>query len=424
MISNQPSPDTGLALALLSAISDATRDPMGGVTREGYGPGEQRAHDIVRAVAEREGLRARVDPAGNLYMTLPGADPSAKRLVIGSHLDSVRQGGDYDGAAGVAAGLAVAVGLRKAGFLPGRDIEVMAIRSEEGGAWFPTPFPGSRAALGLMQPDALATCRMDGTLTLEEAMRQSGFDPDWCRSGQRELGPDNVQAYVELHIEQGLVLEEEDRPVGIVFGLPGNRRHRFARVVGEYNHSGTTPRRHRRDAVLAAAELAYRLEQSWIRLEAAGHDLVVTFCVFETGPQAAFGKVPGEVAFKLDVRSGQQAALDALYRDLHALVAEIEAQRDVRFELGAEQAREPVPMDPTIVEALAQAATDAAVPFRRMASGGGHDAQSFVAAGIPAGMLFVRSQNGSHNPDEAMRPEDFEAACRVLMTWTVGAAGR
>ncbi|WP_328805658.1 Zn-dependent hydrolase [Sabulicella rubraurantiaca] len=424
MISNQPPPDTGLALALLSAIHDATRDPMGGVTREGYGPGEQKAHDIVRAAAECEGLRTRVDPAGNLYMTLPGADPSAKRLVIGSHLDSVRQGGDYDGAAGVAAGLAVVVGLRKAGFLPGRDIEVMAIRSEEGGAWFPTPFPGSRAALGLMQPDALATRRMDGALTLEEAMRQSGFDPDWCRSGQRELGPDNVQAYVELHIEQGLVLEEEDRPVGIVFGLPGNRRHRFARVVGEYNHSGTTPRRHRRDAVLAAAELAYRLEQSWIRLEAEGHDLVMTFCVFETGPQAAFGKVPGEVAFKLDVRSGQQAALDALYRDLHALVAAIEAQRGVRFELGPEQAREPVPMDPAIVEALAQAADDAAVPFRRMASGGGHDAQSFVAAGIPAGMLFVRSQNGSHNPDEAMRPEDFEAACRVLMAWTVGAASR
>lgn len=423
MISNQPSPDTGLAATLFSAIHEATRDPLGGVTREGYGPGEQKAHDIVRAAAEREGLRTRIDPAGNLYMTLPGADPSAKRIIIGSHLDSVRHGGDYDGAAGVMAGLAVAVGLRKAGFVPRRDIEIMAIRSEEGGAWFPTPFPGSRAALGLLQPDALATHRMDGSVTLEQAMRDTGFDPAWCLSGQRELGPDNVQAYVELHIEQGLVLEEANLPVGVVFGLPGNRRHRFARVVGEYNHSGTTPRRHRRDAVLAAAELAYRLEQCWIRLEEEGHDLVVTFCVFETTPQAGFGKVPGEVTFKLDVRSGQQAALDALYRDLHALIAEIEARRGVRFELGPEQARAPVPMDAETVDALARAAADASVPFLHMPSGGGHDAQSFVAAGIPAGMLFVRSQNGSHNPDEAMRMADFDAACRVLMAWTVGAAG-
>jgi N-carbamoyl-L-amino-acid hydrolase len=424
MLTNRPAPDIDLAATLLSAIHDATRDPRGGVTREGYGPGEQVAHDIVRAAAEREGLRTRTDPAGNLYMTLPGSDPAAKRLVIGSHLDSVEQGGDYDGAAGVMAGLAVAVGLKRAGFVPKRDIEVMAIRSEEGGAWFPTPFPGSRAALGLMQPEALATRRMDGSVTLEEAMRAAGFDPEWCRSGKRELGPHNVAAYVELHIEQGLELEEADLPVGIVYGLPGNRRHRFARVVGEYNHSGTTPRRHRRDAVLAAAELAHRLEQAWIQLEEQeGLELVCTFCVFETGPRAAFGKVPGEVLLKLDVRSGQQEALDRLFAELHALVVEIEARRGVRFELGPEQARAPVPMDPGMVEALARAAGEAGIPHRRMPSGGGHDAQSFAGAGIPAGMLFVRSQNGSHNPDEAMRMEDFRAACEVLTAWAISASG-
>ena len=131
---------------------------------------------------------------------MPGTDPTAKRIVIGSHLDSVAQGVDYDGTAGVLAGVAVAVGLRKAGITPRRAIEVMAIRSEEGGAWFPTPFPGSRAVLGLMEPEALATPRMDGSITLEQALRQSGFDPDWCRSGKRKLGPHNVAAYVELHI--------------------------------------------------------------------------------------------------------------------------------------------------------------------------------------------------------------------------------
>ncbi|MGG5807634.1 Zn-dependent hydrolase [Falsiroseomonas sp. CW058] len=422
MPSNRPAPDLDLARDLFARIHDATRDPRGGVTREGYGPGEQRAHDIVRAAAEGAGLRTRTDPAGNLYMTLPGTDRAAKRIVIGSHLDSVAQGGDYDGTAGVMAGLAVAAGLRRAGFAPRRDVEVMAIRSEEGGAWFPTPFPGSRAALGLMDAAALATRRMDGSVTLEEAMRQSGFDPDWCRSGARELGPHNVEAYVELHIEQGLVLEEAALPVGIVTGLPGNRRHRFARVVGEYNHSGTTPRRHRRDAVLAAAELAHRLEAAWIRLEEAGHELVCTFCVFDTGPRAGFGKVPGEVALKLDVRSGEQRALDLLFGEMHALVAEIEARRGVRFEMGPEQGRAPVPMHPAMIDALDRAAAEAGVPCRRMPSGGGHDAQSFAGAGIPAGMIFVRSQNGSHNPDEAMRMEDFDAACRVLMAWALAAA--
>ncbi len=423
MTSNQPRPDINLAAELFRRIHNATQDPQGGVTREAYGPGEQRAHDITRHAAEAAGLLTRTDPAGNLYMTLPGTDRAAKRILIGSHLDSVRQGGDYDGTAGVMAGLAVAVGLRQAGFTPRCDVEVMAIRSEEGGAWFPTPFPGSRAALGLLQPEALSTARMDGATTLEEAMRGSGFDPEWCRSGRRELGPHNVAAYVELHIEQGLVLEEEDLPVGVVTGLPGNRRHRFARVLGEYNHSGTTPRRHRRDAVLAAAELAHRLEGAWIRLEEEGHELVCTFCVFETAPRAAFGKVPGEVSFKLDVRSGEQLALDRLFAELHRLVAEIGGRRGVRFELGPEQGRAPVPMDPAMVDALARAAEGAGVAYRRMPSGGGHDAQSFAAAGIPAGMLFVRSQNGSHNPDEAMCMEDFSAACAVLAKWCIGASG-
>jgi N-carbamoyl-L-amino-acid hydrolase len=423
MIPNHPAPALDLAAALFRDIHTATRDPRGGVTREAYGPGEQTAHDIVRAAAEAAGLRTRTDPAGNLYMTLPGSDPVAKRVVIGSHLDSVAQGGDYDGTAGVIAGLAVAAGLRRAGRVPRRDIEVMAIRAEEGGAWFPTPFPGSRAALGLLGAEALATRRMDGSVTLEEAMRRAGFDPGWCRASGRELGPDNVEAYVELHIEQGLLLEEAGVPVGIVTNLPGNRRHRFARVLGEYNHSGTTPRRHRRDAVLATAELAHRLEAAWIGLEAEGHELVCTFCVFETGPRAAFGKVPGEVLFKLDVRSGEQTALDRLFTALHELVEEIAARRGVRFDLGPEQARAPVPMHRDVIEALAGAADQTGVPHRRLPSGGGHDAQSFAGAGIPAGMIFVRSQNGSHNPDEAMRMEDFDAACRVLMAWSLAAAG-
>jgi N-carbamoyl-L-amino-acid hydrolase len=264
---------------------------------------------------------------------------------------------------------------------------------------------------------------MDGSRTLEQAIRESGFDPEWCRSGGRELGPDNVEAYLELHIEQATALEEADMPVGIVTSCPGNRRHRFARITGEYNHSGATPRRNRRDAALAAAELAYRLEQAWIRLEEEeGHTLVCTFCVLTTGPRAGFGKVPGEVEFKLDVRSGEQASLDRLFEEMHALAAEISARRGVEIDFGPEQGRQPVPMTPAMIAALERAAGAASVRTRRMPSGGGHDAQSFAGVGIPTGMLFVRSQNGSHNPDESMRLEDFDAACEVMMAWAIDAA--
>lgn len=408
-------PDTALAAALFRRIHDATADAAGGVTRQAYGPGERIAHAILREAAEGIGLATRTDPAGNLYARLPGRDPAAPRIVLGSHLDSVPRGGDYDGVAGVLAGLAVVAGMRRAGFVPPQDIEVMAIRAEEAGAWFPFGCPGSRAALGRLPVHALQTRRMDAPLTLAEAMRAEGFDPAWCARGEAELTPANTAAFLELHIEQGPVLEEENLPIGIVTGVPGSRRHRFARVLGEWNHSGATPRRYRRDAAAALAELAFRLEQEWIALEAAGRELVCTFCVMATAPEAGFTKIAGEAAFKLDVRSLDQQALDLLFAALHRLVAEIGARRGVRFELGPESAGAPAPMDPALIARLESAALGLGIAHKRMPSGGGHDAAAFAQAGIPAGMLFVRNQNGSHNPDEGMRMEDFEAACRVLM---------
>jgi N-carbamoyl-L-amino-acid hydrolase len=380
-----------------------------------YGPGERAAHAIVREAAEAIGLTTRTDPAGNFYMRLAGQDPRAKRLVIGSHLDSVPQGGDYDGVAGVLAGLAVVAGMRRAGFVPSRDIEVMAIRAEEAGAWFPFGCLGSRAALGDLPEEALAVQRMDAPIRLDEAMRAEGFDPGWCARGGAELGPHNVAAYIELHIEQGPVLEAEGLPVGIVTGIPGSRRHRFGRVVGEWNHSGATPRRYRRDAAAALAELAFRLEEAWIALEAGGRELVCTFCVMATAPEAGMTKIAGAADFKLDVRSVDQEALDLLFAELHRLVAEIEARRGVRFELGPESAGTPTPMDAALIGELAAAARTLGIPHRLMPSGGGHDASAFAKACIPSAMVFVRNQNGSHNPHEAMRLEDFDRACRVIM---------
>ncbi len=410
-------PDVALAERLFVAIHERTADGVG-VTREAYGPGEQVAHELVRAEAVSLGLETQVDHAGNLTMTLPGADRAAKRIVLGSHLDSVPQGGDYDGVAGVLAGLAVVAGLRGADFVPARDITVVAIRAEEAGAWFPTSFPGSRAALGTLPQEALAIRRQDSGETLEHHMRAAGFDPDAVRRGARSMGPDDVAAYVEVHIEQGPVLDGAEIPVGIVTAIPGSRRLRAARVLGEYNHSGATPRRYRRDAAIALAELAHRLDQTWSGLEMAGHDLVCTFCVLATTAEAGFTKIAGEARFELDIRSVSPASVDAMFAALHRLVPAIAVRRGVRFELGPESGSAAVAMDATIQDGLARAADALGIGHRRMASGGGHDAAAFAQAGIPAGMLFVRNQNGSHSPREAMRMEDFTATASVLTRWT------
>jgi N-carbamoyl-L-amino-acid hydrolase len=413
-------PDVALAERLFEELREAAHDGVG-ITRDAYGAGERKAHAIARAAAEAAGLETRVDPVGNLLMTLPGADRAAKRVLLGSHLDSVQSGGNYDGAAGVLAGLAAVSGMKRAGFVPGRDVTVVALRAEEAGSWFPTSYPGSRGALGTLKPADLAVKRQDNGVTLADAMRAEGFDPGFAEKGGKTFSPADTAAYLELHIEQGPVLDVEGIPIGIVTGIPGSRRLRAARVVGEYNHSGATPRKYRRDAAAALAELAHRVDDRWAFLEAQGHTLVCTFCVMATTEEAGFTKIAGEARFQLDVRSVNPHSCDALMETLYDAVPEIEARRGVRFELGTESGSRPAPMDAGIQAGLKRAAEQLGVKHMAMASGGGHDAAAFVQAGIPAGMLFVRNQNGSHNPNEAMRMEDFAAACSVVTRWAAEA---
>ncbi|MEO3470611.1 hydantoinase/carbamoylase family amidase [Roseomonas sp. CAU 1739] len=414
-------PDVDLAAELFDGLRAGSIDGEG-VTRDAYGPGERMAHALVRAAADRIGLDSSVDVAGNLYMTLPGADRAAKRIILGSHLDSVRQGGNFDGAAGVLAGLAAVAGMKRAGFVPGRDITVMATRAEEAGAWFPVSYPGSRMALGLMKPDGLAIARQDTGRSLADHMKEEGLDPDAVSRGEHALGPHNVAAYLELHIEQGPVLDAEEIPVGIVTGIPGSRRLRAGRVVGEYNHSGGTPRKYRRDAAAALAELAYRMDEEWCRLDSMGHVLVCTFCTLATTEDAGFTKIAGEATFQLDVRSVSPHACDLMFEALHRFMEEIAARRGVHFDCGPETGSRASPMDEGIRAGLKRAAEALGIAHREMASGGGHDAAAFAEAKIPSSMLFVRNQNGSHNPREAMRMEDFAAACAVVQRWAAEAA--
>ncbi len=406
-------PDTALAARLFDTLRERSFDGVG-ITRVAYGPGETMAHALLAEEGAALGLERRVDPIGNQYLTLPGADRGRLPVLIGSHLDSVPQGGNFDGAAGVLAGLAAMAGLVQAGYQPAQDVTLMCIRAEEAGAWFPTSYPGSRGALGMLTPADLAVKRRDSGRSLAEHMREEGFDPAFAERGERAV---QAATFLELHIEQGPTLKNEGVPLGIVTGIPGSRRFRAARVLGEYNHSGATARKYRRDAAAALAELVYRLDAYWVELETRGHRLVCTFCEMATTAEAGFTKIAGEARFSLDIRAVDMAACDAMVARLHALVAEIEARRGVQFELGAESGSAPSIMDAGMRAGLARAADALGVPHLAMASGAGHDAAAFAAAGIPAAMLFVRNQNGSHNPHEAMRLPDFDLACQVITKW-------
>ncbi len=417
-----PKPDLALAARLFDDLAARTRRGRG-IERDSYGPGEQAAHDLAADAARSIGLDISVDAIGNLTMVLPGRDRSAPVVLMGSHLDSVPQGGNFDGAAGVVAGLALLSGFAQAGAVPRRDVAVMAIRGEES-AWFDVPYIGSAGLFGLLDPACLDIRRSDGTVTLGDAMAAGGFDPGAVRERRRLLDPARIAAYLELHIEQAPVLVHLGLPVAVVTGIRGCRRLRHVRCTGAYGHSGALPRAHRQDAVAASVALLARVDADWRRFEAEGADLVVTTGEFATDP-ALHGpsKVAGETRFVVDIRSVSDATMKAVEAKLRAHAAEVAAEYRVTFDLGEPTLSPPAIMDPALQRAISGHIKAAGLRPYAMASGAGHDAAVFAAMGVPTGMVFIRNRNGSHNPDEAMAFEDFAIGVEVLARTVEGLAG-
>jgi N-carbamoyl-L-amino-acid hydrolase len=408
-ISQSIEPDIDLAERLFADLSSKTRKGVG-IERDSYGAGEQAAHDLVRSSAETLGLEVFVDAIGNLLMTQPGVDRQAPGILVGSHLDSVPQGGNYDGAAGVIAGLAVLSGLRRAGLTPACDVTVMAIRAEES-AWFDISYLGSGGAFGLLDPGCLGVRRSDTGRTLEETLRSQKFDPEAIRERRRLLDPKRVRAYLELHIEQGPTLVERGLPVGVVTAIRGCKRFRNARCLGRYGHSGATERAYRHDAVAATVALLHHLESVWISQEKAGADLVFTSGEFYTdAAMHAPSKVSGETRFVLDIRSVSNDIMSLMAEEARAAALRLGQYYRVRFELGDTSDSAPARMDPRLRRTLMSLLEQ---PFE-LASGAGHDAATFAEVGIPSGMIFVRNDHGSHNAEESMELSDFAVGARAL----------
>jgi N-carbamoyl-L-amino-acid hydrolase len=407
----------GLVEGLFDRLAEGSRDEPG-ITRAPYGPGETFAHGVMAACAADLGLEIHTDAAANTYMTLPGRDRTLPPILIGSHLDSVAHGGNFDGAAGVVAGLAAVAAMKRLGLAPQRDITVMGVRAEES-VWFQVSYIGSRGALGTLPDGALDVTRVDTGRSLSDHIAECGGDPEALRRGERHLDPAKIHAFLEVHIEQAPSLVEAGVPVGLCIGIPGNFRYPDARILGRYDHVGT-PRRFRRDAMMAGAELAMALDRIWEANESAGRPMAVTFGRFHTDTDVhGMTTVPGEFRFSLDVRAYATEVLSDVEARFHAAIMEIEQRRRVKFELGARAAAGVGEVSPSILKRLEAAAEALGIVTMPLGSPASHDAAAFAMAGVPMAMLFVRNENGSHNPDEAMEIDDFMQAVSILTAWLV-----
>jgi beta-ureidopropionase / N-carbamoyl-L-amino-acid hydrolase len=399
--------------SLFETLRTASADGVG-VTRDSYGPGETTALELIRRFAASEGFHSECDRGGNLLVSLDAHRSSATPILIASHLDSVPQGGNYDGAAGIVAGLLCLVRLRDEGISAPVPIKVLCLRGEES-AWFGKASIGSNALFGQLTGDELGLCKRQTTSTLRECMKAIGADVDAIAANRPFVLPQDVAGYLELHIEQGAVMVSRGFATAVVPAIRGNVRHNHVRCLGEAAHSGATPRWLRRDAVFAIADLLMRLDEHWRVLLERGLDLVVTAGMIGTNPaEHAVSRVPGEATFSLEIRSQSHETLEAFYRLVQAECAGIAAARKVKFVFDLRVDSLPARMNERIVSTLLDLSRSLGLPTELVPSGPGHDASVFANNGVPAGMIFVRNENGSHNPNETMALDDFMAGVELL----------
>jgi allantoate deiminase len=389
------------SLAELARIGGATD---GGVTRVAWSPELFDAYDWAGERMRALGLEVEIDPGGNLIGRWQSGALRSGAVLVGSHLDTVPSGGRFDGALGIVAAIHAVARLKEEGFEPVRPLWIAAFMDEEGTRFNAALF-GSRAFTGEHLADLGRRFDITG-LSLREAMAAAGFDLDRLGVANRV---DEVGAYLELHIEQGPVLEAEEIEIGVVTSIVGLRGYRV-RLIGEANHAGTTPMRLRRDALAGAARITLELRDT-----ARARD-AVTLNVGKLGIEPGGANVvPGVADFTIDVRSPNAAEMKELEHLVEATVARIAAEeRLLVAELEQTFALEPLELDPELVDVVDRAAQAQGASAMRMPSGAGHDAM-VVGRSVPAAMIFVPSRGGiSHSPEEYSSPAHVELGMRVL----------
>lgn len=391
-------------LARCDALARCTDDP-GRITRLFCSPAMREAHRLVGAWMESAGMTLRIDAAANLigaYRSL-GCDPQ-RRIIIGSHLDSVVDAGRYDGVLGVMMGIAVVESLRGVDARLPWAIDVVGFSDEEG-VRFGAPFIGSRALAGTLDQAMLDLRDADGQ-TMAEALTR--FGADLSRLAAAALSPADVVAYLEPHIEQGPLLEALGEPMGVVTAIAGQTRLSVT-WTGPGGHAGTTPMLQRKDPLVAAARWISEVE----RVGCSANGLVATVGRVDVTPNTS-NCIPRQARLSLDVRHAADAVRDAAVRELTDLARRIAVESQLHIEIQDDHQHRAVAMDSELTAQLAAVAQQAGYQPQTMASGAGHDA-GVIAGVAPAAMLFLRCPGGlSHHPEEAVDAADVGAGLEVL----------
>jgi allantoate deiminase len=392
-----------LLVSMLDELGHVTDEP-GRLTRTFLSPAMARANDLVGDCMRAAGLQVRVDTVGNLIGRLESANPKAKTLLLGSHLDTVRAAGRFDGPLGVALPIVALADLKVRGVKLPFHVEVLGF-SEEEGVRFASAYLGSEGYTGRLKESTLKLADADG-ISIRQVLEEFNggkFSPPKSAHKRSEL-----LGYVEVHIEQGPVLEAENLAVGVVSAIAGQSRFKLT-WTGQAGHAGTTPMNMRRDALAGAAEFALAAEQ----LARATQGLVATVGSLSVAPGAA-NVIPGSVVHTLDVRHAKDAARRAALFKLGQLAARIAKKRGLKVSWQRTQDNGAVNCSPTLTAALERSVRAVQGKNLSLVSGAGHDGV-VMAALCPVAMLFVRCRDGlSHHPDEYASPKDLAVALRVM----------
>ena len=381
-------------------------DTPQGMQRLAFTPSDVAGREYAMTLMRRAGMEVRIDAGGNIIARKSGADPDLAAIAMGSHLDTVPNGGKYDGALGVMGGIEVVQALADANVTLRHPVEVLVFTNEEGTRFHRWLF-GSRAMAGALEPGDLTAADDEGVLM---SARLSDIQGNMSRVEQAARQAGELGAYLELHIEQGPTLHQTGTPIGVVTGITGRWVYE-ANITGTANHAGTTPMSGRHDALVSASRLVLEVQRMASDLEICRVGTAGTLQVYPN----AVNVVPGQVKLGVEFRDLEMGSLAAAETELRSVAAAIARTDGVEIDINRFESTQSCPIQPGMQELVAAASERAGLSHRRLPSGAGHDAQSM--AGITdAAMVFVPSVEGiSHAPGEYSTPEDCANGAQVLM---------
>jgi len=397
--------------AEIEELSRIGQDQRGGVSRPSFSLPDLEARKWLIDRIEKAGLTPRQDSAGNIFGRLPGKTPPV--VMAGSHLDTVINGGRFDGSVGVLSALECLRRIREENFELYRTLELVSFTDEEGN--LAGDFLGSRAFTGQLGEGQLKATRTQFGPPLAEIVEKAGLSVENIPLAAKERP--ELLAYLELHIEQGPVLEEEEVPIGLVTAIAG-KRYFQATFVGRAGHAGTIPMELRQDAFISLADFALKANQLVLR-KYEDNTLTIGRVVLKPG---SFSIIPGEADFTLDLRSLNCQELEEMAEEVLALAREVASTRGVSFYQQLVDSTGPVAISEPILNRLKALSQELGYDYRLLHSGAGHDAQ-IIASICPAGLIFIPSLQGlSHVPEEAINPSDLEKGANLLLQALIGLA--